>query len=75
MSGERVDVAACVDGPFAERLLGTHLPRGAEAESCLRQMLSAGLLDGERDAEIRDARVSALKEDVLGLMSRRMTPS
>ena len=29
--------------------------------------MSAGLLDGERDAEVRDARVCALEEDVLRL--------
>ena len=51
---ERVDVAARVIVAFAHRLLGRHVLRRAEREAGLRHARAAGLLHGERDAEVGD---------------------
>ena len=64
---ERVEVDARVDRLLAHRLLGTHVLRRAEREAGLRHARSARLLHGERDAEVRDERVPALQQNVLGL--------
>ena len=59
--GPRVDLA------LGGGLLGAHVVRGAEGEAGLGDARSAGLGDGERDAEVGDHRLARLEEDVLGL--------
>ena len=65
--GERVHVAARVDGAVARGLLGTHVLRRAERESGLREAIASRLGDGERDAEVGQHRLAFLKQDVLRL--------
>ena len=65
--GEGIDVAPCIDAAVARGLLGTHVLRCAERKSGLRKAVAAGLLHGQRDAEVGEHGLAFLDEDVLRL--------
>ncbi len=64
---ERVHVAARPDLAFAHGLFGRHVGRRAERHAGLGHAGAAGLLHGERDAEVGDQGLAILQQDVLGL--------
>ena len=56
-STECVDVCAWRDQPLAHRLLRAHVLGRSEREPCLCEARAAGVLYGERDAEVRHQRL------------------
>ena len=55
---ERVDVRACIDDAITGRLLGGHVFRRAEGQTCLCDAPAARITYSERNSEIRDERLS-----------------
>ena len=64
---QRIDVAATIDDAITCSLLGTHVLRCAERESGLRDSIAACFADCQRDTEIRDYRMTRLKQNVFRL--------
>ena len=64
---ERVHIAPGADVALAHRLLGRHVGRRAEGHAGLGHATAAGLLHGERDAEVGDEGRAVLQQDVLRL--------
>ena len=62
-----VDVAPRVEVAFAGRLLGAHVLEVPSDSPVPVKRSPADLLSGERDAEVREQRLSVLEQDVLGL--------
>ena len=66
-AAETVDVRPCIEIGQGHRLLRAHVAGGADRLSRLRQGEAAGGADRSRNPEVRDDRMIAREQDVLGL--------
>ena len=66
-AAQAVDVAPPVELGLPGRLLRAHVLRGTDHDTRMRQLRPGGCLQGARDAEVGDQRVTVEQQDVLGL--------